>query len=255
MRKNGVRADIFTFVRDVFDDVNYSYYQEPANLSVLPVTTYEQWWEGVGYKTRNKLRKGLKSGVEYRLVTLDDDLARGVQGIYNESPIRQGRKFYHYGKTVAAIKEELSSFLERSIMIGAFFEGELIGFMKLFEGNKVLRTIHIIAKLKHRDKNVMDILILKGVELCSERKAAYLQYGSWADGGIGVFREKHGFQCISVPRYFAPLNLRGRLFLRCKLHRSLRELMPQRWVKPAMDLRAKWNAHRFGRIESASHGA
>lgn len=248
MRTRRLRADLFTFVHDMCDQppVPYTYPQQNAGLAVLPVTSYDKWWEDIGYKTRNKLRKGLKSGVELRVVPLDDDFARGVESIYNETPVKQGRKFYHYGKKASEIKEELSSFPRESTLVGAYFQDELVGFMKVYEGKNVLRTVHIIASIKHRDKNVMDILIAKGVELCSARKLANLQYGSWTDGGIGTFRIKHGFQRVDVPRYFVPLNARGSLMLKMKLHRPLRDRLPSSWVVPVQSLRAKWNALRFG---------
>jgi hypothetical protein len=253
MRKTGLKADLFTFVHDMGDKplFDYSYHRQNATLAVLPVTTYDEWWDDVGYKTRNKLRKGLKSGVELRVVQLDDDFARGVQAIYNETPVKQGRKFYHYGKKASEIKEELSSFPNQSTLVGAYFQGELVGFMKLFQGNNVLRTVHIIASVRHRDKNVMDILIAKGVELCSERKIQNLQYGSWTDGGIGTFRIKHGFERVEVPRYFASLSVRGNLMLRMKLHQPVRERLPENWIAPVMALRTKWNSLRFGRPKLA----
>lgn len=249
MRKTGLKADLFTFVHDMCDPpvVDYPYHRQTAALAVLPVSTYEKWWDDIGYKTRNKLRKGLKSGVEMRLSEADDDFARGVEAIYNETPIKQGRKFYHYGKRASEIKEELKSFLPQSVLIGAYFHDSLVGFMKLFHGNNVLRTVHIIASVSHRDKNVMDILIAKGVELCSQRRIGNLQYGSWTDGGIGTFRIKHGFQRVEIPRYFAPLSGRGRLMLGLKLHQSVRERLPESWIAPVQGLRTKWNALRFGR--------
>ena len=103
--------------------------------------------EELDFKARNKIRKAQKIGVELRLTSLDDDLVRGVKSIYDESPLRQGRKFWHYGKSLDVIKNDLSSFPERTCFVGAYHRDELIGFMKLYEGNNILRTVHIIAKL------------------------------------------------------------------------------------------------------------
>jgi hypothetical protein len=251
MRKARLNADLFAFVHDLCDQPReYSYQRLSIGLAVLPVTTYDKWWDEIGYKTRNKLRKGLKSGVELRLAVLDDDFARGVAAIYNETPLKQGRRFYHYGKKAQEVKEELSSFTEQSTLVGAYFEDRLVGFMKLFQGNNVLRTVHIIASVGHRDKNIMDILIAKGVELCSERKIQNLHYGSWTGGGVGTFRIKHGFQRVEVPRFFVPLSLRGQLMLRLKLHLPARERLPESWIAPAVGLRTKWNSFRFGCLKA-----
>ena len=246
MRDAGLEADLFTFVNDIGSNGSgYGYHWEMMSVAVLPVTTYEQWWDDIGFKPRNKIRKAQKSGVDVRLVNLDDRFAKGVEAIYNESPVRQGRKFVHYGKTAAAIKEELTSFLGSSIFVGAYFKDELVGFMKLFPGEHALRTIHIIAKLAHREKPVMDILIAKAVELCAQRKLRYVQYGSWTDGGVGVFRVKHGFERLDVPRYYVPLSMRGQLALQLRCHRPVRDLLPHGLVRRVVSLRNKWTALRY----------
>jgi hypothetical protein len=240
-------ADVFTFVCDLGQpEPALELRREPASLAVLPVTTFKQWWEDIGFKTRNKVRKAQKTGVVLRAVELDDQFAAGVEAIYNESPVRQGRKFFHYGKKAPEIREELSSFLDRSLLIGAYHQDELVGFMKLFQGRQVLRTVHIIAKLAHRDKCVMDALIGRAVELCAERGLGYLHYGSWTDGGVGVFREKHGFRRVDVPRFFVPLTARGRLMLAMNWHRPLRERLPAPVTALMLRLRARWLAARTG---------
>jgi hypothetical protein len=248
-------ADLFTFVRDIGDEHNQDpFHSEPVGIAVLPVTTYKKWWDEIGFKARNKVRKGQKCGVELREIQLDDEFAKGVEAIYNEAPIRQGRKFFHYGKAAVEIKEELSSFLDRCILVGAYHQGELIGFMKLFLGTKVLRTIHIISRLNHRDKCVMDALIGKAVEICDQKKIGHLHYGSWTDGGIGEFRTKHGFKRLEVPRYFVPLTLRGKLMLKLKLHRALRDRLPRSWVSPLLDLRTTLNSRRYGLPQKEARG-
>lgn len=248
-------ADLFTFVQEICDDpLTLSFHKEPIGVSILRVTTYQKWWDEMGFKARNKVRKGQKSGVDLRLIQLDDDFARGVESIYNETPVKQGRWFYHYGKKANEIKEELSSFLDRCFFVGAYYQNELVGFMKLFHGKNVLRTVHIIAKLAHRDKCVMDALIAKAVELCDSNKVEYLQYGSWAEGGIGEFRAKHGFQRFEVPRYFAPLTMRGRLMLKLNLQRPIRDRLPKSLLRPLLGLRARLNSIRYRPRKVVAHG-
>ena len=248
MRTQKPVADLFTFVNDIGDTrQDCSYHNEPVANAVLPVTTFAKWWDEIGFKPRNKIRKAQKTGVEIRLASLDETFAKGVEAIYNESAIRQGRKFSHYGKKAPEIQNELTSFQDRSILVGAYFQDELIGFMKLFEGKQVLRTVHIIAKLSHREKCAMDVMISKAVELCEQKKAVYLHYGSWTDGGVGVFREKHGFQRMEVPRYFVPLSLRGEMMLKLNLHRPMRERLPKGLVGQIVALRSKWNSLKFKR--------
>lgn len=255
MRRGRPIADVFTFVRDICDKgPDFPFRKEIISNSVLTITTYDAWWNGLDFKVRNKVRKAQKSGVELRLEKLNEDFAKGVEAIYNEAPLRQGRKFYHYGKGSEAIKEELSSFLDQTCLIGAYYHGELVGFAKLFQGNNVLRTIHIIAKLSHRDKAVMDALIAKSVEICDQRKIQHLHYGSWTDGGVGTFRTKHGFVPVDAPRYFVPLTLRGALMLKMKLHQPIRNRLPKKWLEPMIGLRARWNSLRFRKTSEFERG-
>ncbi|MDP3068883.1 MAG: hypothetical protein Q8N18_01280 [Opitutaceae bacterium] len=245
-----VRADVFTYVDDInSSNPDFGYPTEPLGIAVLRLTTFEQWWNGIGFKARNKIRKGQKSGVDVRVVKLDDAFAEGVEAIYNESPIRQGRKFYHFGKRKDAIKDELRSFIDRSILLGAYLDGKLVGFTKLFQADNVLRTVHIIATLEHREKCVMDIMMAKAVEQCTQLTIANLHYGSWTDGGVGAFRTKHDFQRVDTVRYFVPLTLAGKIALGLGLHVPLRTRIPSEWLEPLLKLRGQLNALRFRRAK------
>jgi hypothetical protein len=240
LREGRPVADVFTFVQDTCDQNTYpGFVKKLEGASFLPITTHEQWWKALDFKVRNKIRKAQKSGVELRPAILNDEFVKGVQSIYDESPLRQGRKFIHYGKSLAVLKDDLSSFPECTFFIGAYYQSELIGFMKLFEGNNVLRTVHIIAKISHRDKPVMDALISRAVEICEQKKFAYFHYGSWTSGGLGDFRIKHGFQRFEVPRYFLPLTLRGKLMLKLNLHHGLKERLPEKWVEKMLGFRKR----------------
>jgi hypothetical protein len=240
-------ADLFTFVMDVDrPHLEFPFHKEKDSIAVLPITTHEKWWSGLDFKVRNKIRKAQKAGVELRIVPLDDEFANGVETIYNESPVRQGRAFWHYGKNVAEIKHDLSSFPDCTFFVGAYYKGDLIGFMKLFEGNNVLRTVHIIAKLSQRDKPVQDALIAKAIEICEHKKISYLHYGDWSRGGLGAFKIKHGFQCFDLPRYFVPLTFRGKCLLKLELHRQPQDYLPEKWLRVLIRFRAKWNSFMHG---------
>lgn len=242
-------ADVFTFVQDINKTYSgLSFAKEMDSLAILPVVSYEKWWNALHFKVRNKIRKARKSGVELRQVALDDQLATDVELIYNESPIRQGKKFWHYGKNADVIKQDLSSFPDRTFFTGAYCEGELIGFMKLYEGENILRTVHIIAKLSHRDKPIQDALIAKAVEICAQKQLAFLHYGSWSLGGLGTFKIKHGFARVDAPRYFVPLTAWGRLSLRLGLHHPIHDVLPQKCVEGLLDARRKWNSIRYGSV-------
>jgi hypothetical protein len=224
----------------------YAHLKEFGHASLVTFKDYDAWWNSLHFKARNKARKAQKSGVELKVVTVDDEFVRGIEKIYNECPVRQGRAFLHYGKNAATIKNDLASFPECTSYVGAYFEGRLIGFMKLFQGEDILRTVHIIATIADRDKCVMDALIAKGVEIASQRGLHHFHYGDWAYRGLGAFRVKFGFVCHDCPRYFVPLNAKGALALKLGMHRPLRERVPQNVKDRVANARNKWNAWRHG---------
>ena len=60
------------------------------------------------------IRKALKSGIEVRLEEFTDSFVQGVKGIYDESPVRQGKRNRHYKKDFDVLKVEHGTFLDRS---------------------------------------------------------------------------------------------------------------------------------------------
>lgn len=240
-------ADILTFLQEAhIERPKFHFQSTPAGASVLTFRSFDDWWKNLNFKARNKARKAQKCGVELRPAKLDDDFVHGVKAIYDESPLRQGRKFTHYGKDFTTIKEDLSSFPECTFFIGAYHENRLIGFMKLFEGNRILRTVHILATLADRDKCVMDALIARAVEIAGQKNIFHLHYGDWAPRGLGAFRVKFGFERHDCPRYFVPLNWRGELALKTGLQRPWRERLPQGWKDRLAGAKSKWNSWRHG---------
>jgi hypothetical protein len=139
----------------------------------------------------------------------------------------------------------LATFLDRSDFIGAFWEGELIGFIKITSDGKSAGLMHIISMIVHRDKAPTDALMAKAVELCSEKRIAYLHYGLWSKGGFGKFKENHCFECYNVPRYFVPLTAKGKLMLKLGLHRRLAGRLPPGWRERMVAWRNEWNRFRY----------
>src|SRR5262249_9378381 len=113
--------DIFTFWQRLPDRVPlYPYYHENEALSAIPLKDFRHWWERqIKSDTRKKAKRSAKRGIEIRTVPFDDAFVRGVMGVFNETPVRSGSPFWHYGKDFGTLKEELSRDLERSKFIGA----------------------------------------------------------------------------------------------------------------------------------------
>ncbi len=243
-----VKADLITLLRSVADRSAWDdLHLEQDSIAVLPITTYEDWWKKqINDKTRNMIRRAQKSGVETRLVEFTDDFVKGIKTIYDESPLRQGKPFKHYGKDLATLRNSHISYPDRSQFIGAFYRDELIGFVKLVHDNGMSHLMQIISKIGHRSKAPTNALLAKTVEICAERRIPYLHYGVWSRRGLGDFKKHHAFERFDLQRTFIPLTWRGRLLLALGLHRRLSERVPQHWIDALSGLRSRWNAYKYG---------
>jgi hypothetical protein len=253
---SGVRTDIVTLLGDLDDLVpKYSFYYETERVARLPITTYDEWFTTRLYnKPRNALRKALKSGIEVRLEEFTESLVEGIKAIYDESPIRQGKRNRHYQKDLEAIKTEHGTFLERSQFITAYFADEMVGFAKVTVCQEHGVIMNFLSKVSHRNKAVNNAILAKAVEVCADRKLKFLVYGALGGGGthgLDEFKTANGFECVDVPRYFVPLSWMGRMSLRAGLHRGLAQQMPPWLVRAAAKIRQQWNAVRFGATRPA----
>ena len=165
--------------------------------------------------------------------------------IYNETPIRQGKRNWHFGKDFETLKREHATFLDRSDFIGAYVGDEMIGFAKVTHAENYSIIMNIVAKVSHRHMAPANGLIAKTIELVAARKIGLLNYGVWGRRGLSDFKVSSAFECFSVPRYYVPLTLRGRLALKLGLHLQLKERLPESWIVKAADLRARWNEWRL----------
>jgi hypothetical protein len=236
------KPDIFTFWQRLPEtEPKHEYYMEWESLAVLPIRSYDHWWnKQIKPATRNMVRKSQKAGVEVREATFDDEFVRGMVDIFNEAPVRQGFRFWHYGKDFETIKREFSQFLFREDLIGAYFQDELIGFAMLANAGLYGVVGQFIGKLKHRDKATNNALMAKMVELCEKRQLPYLVYTTWRDTSLVDFKRHSGFQEVKVPRYFVPLTAKGKLALKLGFHRGLKGNLPDAIKKPLKRLRKHW---------------
>jgi hypothetical protein len=251
LRSAGGRVDIFTFMQGLPPaPPKFPYVWEPDNLAALPITTYENWMSGqLDAKARTKVRLAEKRGIHVREVPFDDDLVRGISEVYNESPTRQGRAFWHYGKDLESVRRENQTFLERSTFIAAFFDGRIIGFAKLVEdeARQQAALMQIVSMVSQRDKAPTNALIAQAVRSCADRKIPYLVYANFSYGkkerdSLADFKIANGFQKIDLPRYYVPLTLAGRVALQLGLHHPLKEKVPEPVMIQLRKARAAWAA-------------
>lgn len=249
LRGCGKRIDLFTFLQRLPETApKYNYPMEWANFAALPVSTFDHWWnEVLNFKGRNKAKQAEKKGVEVREIPLDDELTEGIRRIYDECPVRQGKRFPHYGMSRERIRAYAGTFPDSSVFIGAFFAGELIGFAKLTMDETCTQAglMHILSMIGHREKSPTNALIVQAVRSCASRKIPHLVYSSFGYGNkrrdtLSDFKERNGFQRVDIPRYYVPLTRLGEIAFRAGLHRSLIERIPESLITRLRDYRAAW---------------
>ena len=247
LRRSGLRADIFTFAeRPPQLAARYSFQAEWDNWAVLPISKFNDWWEKrLPQESRKNVRRAAKRGVAVRVVPFSDELVTGIQQIYNESAVRQGRRFWHFGKNFAAVKQMNETYCERGDFIGAFLDDQLIGFIKMVYVDHVATLIQILAMNAHQDKRPMSALIAHAVEHCERQQKTLLVYGKYdygtaTESSLAEFKRRMGFEKISFPRYYVPLTARGRVAMWCGVHVGLRNLIPTPVVGFLLQCRSKY---------------
>jgi hypothetical protein len=261
LRNSGVRVDLFTFMQRLPDTTpKYKYPMEWDNLAALPVSTFENWWtKQLGFKARNKAKQAGKKGVVVREVPFSDELLQGIWEIYNECPIRQGRRFPHYGKNFQTVYREEATYLDSSVFIGAFLDEKLIGFVKLVsdETRTQAGLMNIVSLIQHRDKAPTNALVAEAVRACASRGIPYLVYSNFAYGkkqsdSLSDFKERNAFQRIDVPRYYVPLTPLGSAAFRLGLHHRMVDHFPERWAAKVRDFRSAWYDKRYQTVRETS---
>jgi len=241
-RSAGYKPDILSFWQRLPHlEPRHAYHTEWEELAVLSVKSYDHWWNTqIKSRVRNQLRKAEKEGLVVREAAYDDDFVRGMTAIFNETPVRQGRKFWHYGKDFETIKSQFSRNIHREHLIGAYYKDEMIGFIMLGNAGRFAVMGQIISKTAHRDKFTNNALVSKAVEVCEREKLPHLVYLYWNSDSLAEFKRRCGFEKTRVPRYFVPLTQKGRIALKLGLHRGLKELLPEQIKAPLKKLRSNW---------------
>ena len=249
-RKGFPLADIFTFYQKLPDtSPRYPYQMEWESLAAIRITSFEDWWNKLPQESRKNVRRSEKRGVTVCARKLDDALIRDIVDLLKDSPTRQGKRFFHFGKTFDQVKKDQSSHLDRSEFICAYFGSELIGLLKLVYVGSTASVLQFLPKASQHDKRPANALMAKGVELCAEKGIPYFVYGNFNYGNKGdtslrEFKVRNGCEEFFVPRYYVPLTVKGAFCLRLGLHRGLLSLLPRGVLMSAWKVRAGWYAFR-----------
>jgi hypothetical protein len=248
LRKSDLKADLFTFSQRLPEVApKYKFSMEWDNAAAIPITTYSDWWENrADAGVRRAVRKAAKSGVETEVVEIDDALVAGISRIYDETPVRQGKPFWHYKKSLEDVRRENSTYADRNIFLAASRGGELIGFVRLTTVGKVSSVIQILTMTKDYDKRPANALVAKAVEVCEQAGMSHLMYCNYVyndlNSSLTEFKRRNGFEKILLPKYYVPLTLRGRIALRLGLHLGIAHYIPKPLLARLLRLRSRWYA-------------
>lgn len=251
LKRTGLHADIFTFAQNLSNTKpRFTHHLEWDNLAVIPITSFSDWWDKrVESSVRRAVRKAAKSGIVVKEAEFDDAFVQGIVNINNETPIRQGRTFWHYQKNFDAVKLEHATYRERTAFLGAYYECELIGYLRITFADNIANIIQILSMMKHFDKRPTNALIAKAVEICAQQGISYLTYCNYVyndpDSSLTEFKRRNGFEQVLVPRYYIPLTLKGKTALILGMHQGLLGRIPKPLVKKLLRVRSFWYERRL----------
>lgn len=103
-RSPALRADIFTFGQRLPTTTRqYPYQMEMDSIAAVRISSFKDWWENLPQVSRKNVRRSQKRGVEVSVKPLDDSLIGDIVELNKDSPVRQGKRFVHYGKTLSTV--------------------------------------------------------------------------------------------------------------------------------------------------------
>jgi hypothetical protein len=232
LKPSGVHADVFTFAEKLPDTTpKHEYVCEWDSLAVVPITTYADWLQNrTEYDVRKAIKRAKRDGVEVRAAEFNDQFVHGVCRIYNESPVRQGKRFWHYGKDFETVKRENSTYFDRSEYIGAYLGEELIGFIRMVYVRNAAMTLQVISLRSQFARKPMNALMAKAIEICEQKRMSYFVYGRYIyndpSSSLTEFKRRNGFEEMRLPRYYIPLTPQGKVALALGLHQPILNRIP-----------------------------
>jgi hypothetical protein len=238
--------DLFLFTQRVPDvEPQHLHAHDHDNFAVLPLTTFEHWFqEQIAAATRRNIRASEKRGVSVKVCDYDDAYVAGISAIYNESPSRAGRGFWHYGKPIAAVRRENGTYADRSTFLAAYVNGEMVGYMKVVWDHSTAAIMQILSKTAARDSRLNNALMAEAVRQACARNIKHLiyerfDYGNKVGDSLTKFKQGNGFVRMDVPRYFVPLTAKGRFAVSLGLHRDLKDRLPESVASRLREVRSK----------------
>jgi Acetyltransferase (GNAT) domain len=246
--------DLFMFTQRVpHSEPMFDFYYEWDNVAAVPISTHQQWFsEQISSASRRNIRGSEKKGVTVRVSPFDERYIRGIMAISNESPIRAGRPYWHYGKDFATVEREQGTYRERSTFLAAYVGDEMIGYLKLVWDRRTAAIMQVVSSLQYRDRRPNNAMLSEAVRLCAEKGVAHMLYERFVyrdktDSSLTRFKRENGFVRIDVPTYYVPLTAKGRAVLALGMHRGLKDRVPHWCSEPLLHARDWWYARQAQR--------
>lgn len=223
----------------------YDYATTTDNFAIAATTDYDAWAASMSQASRKNFRRAARRGVKVGTVDFNEELIKGIKQIYDETPFRQGRRFPHFGKPLEAVRAENGTYLDRAIFVGANYQGELIGFLKMVMVGPIARIMQIVSKDSHTDKRPTNALLNEAVKICCEKGAKCLVYGQYIydnkkNSPVTEFKRRNAFHQVDVPRYHVPLTLKGKLAIGLGFHLGWKSILPGWMTTCLLDVRRRW---------------
>ncbi len=205
----------------------FSWAKSEDNVALLHVESYENWLRSIGKKTRNMIRKAERSGITTAPVQPANGFAESVWKIYNETPIRQGRSFTHFGESLEIVKKNLA-LASNCLYIEANLDKNIVGFVQLLPGDNILIISQILSLQAYWDNAVNNALVAKAVDIAAANGMKWIMYGRIGNHpSLDIFKRNNGFVKYKLNRYYIALTWKGKLAVTLGLQKSLKDAMPQ----------------------------
>lgn len=222
-----------TFLRkidrqDIPQTVHGGCLTETETVGLLSMTSYEDWLRSIGKKARQDVCRSERRGIDVTNVRVDDRFLRDALAIYNETPVRQGRRYTGYGETLQRLKEKFRDSKSARIL-GAYHGAQLIGLLWMMPGDHVAQIGSFVHLISERDKLPAKALIAAAVRDCCEKGIRFLVYPTafGLQPGIDSFRLRMKFVPFAVPRHYLPLTRRGYTALKLHVHKPIQHVLPK----------------------------
>ncbi len=207
----GKGVDLFSFIERSFlrrhKQHRFGFYTSSETIGLLQIEGFDTWVKSLRPRERTTIRKADRIGLKTRVVDVDEDFIQSACRIYNETPIRQGRKYSGFGISVDDVRNKFSN-LQSSEVIGAYIDNKLIGLAWIEFGDQVAAMMSFISLTSRRNKNPNNALMARTVKLCHEKGFRYLTYGNMGyNPGLDFFKKNNGFQRVCNPKVFYSVDI------------------------------------------------